>query len=312
MEKLLVVGVDTTTGANVALASTGRYEVQGISLHHRLAFDSFAVEHAGCGDTDALIRLADQFRPSWILHCGSLSASSWDLPVADPTWDRETQIVRSLLDCARAQDARLTVVLTDAVFTGPRMFHDESSPTGSGHPAAAHALAIEQFLADTIALVVRTHAYGWAPEGAEPGMAERIWQALSTGAAAAPDGRRYATPILASDLADLLDRAYRLNLQGLLHVTGAERTSPFRMAGEMAAASGLPAPRSHMGLVDSLVDGADWLSETSLSSRRARRSLEMPMPMLREGLQRFAEQAHSGWRESSRLADPLPAREQAA
>ncbi len=123
--------------------------------------------------------------------------------------------------------------------------------------------------------------------------------------------RRYATPILAADLAGLLDRACQLNLQGLLHVTGAERTSPFRMACEMAAAAGLPAPRSPMGLVDA-GDPADWLSETSLSSRRARRSLEMPMPMLREGLHRFAEQAHDGSRTRSRLAEQLPAHEQAA
>jgi dTDP-4-dehydrorhamnose reductase len=312
MEKLLVVGVDTTLGANLALTSADRCEVLGVSSHHPLACDSFAVEHVRHGDIDALTRLADEFRPSWILHCGSLSASSWDLPVADPAWERESQIVRTLLNSARAQDARLTVVLTDAVFTGPRMFHDESSPTVSRHPAAAHALAIEHMLADTIALVVRTHAYGWAPASTEPGTAERIWQALSTGAGAAPDGRRYATPILASDLAELLHRACQLNLQGLLHLTGAERTSPFRMATEMAAACGLPAPRGHMGLVDTPADGADWLSETSLSSRRGRRILESAMPMLREGLQRFAEQAHNGWRERSRLAKRLPAHEQAA
>jgi dTDP-4-dehydrorhamnose reductase len=312
MEKLLIVGVDTTTGANLALASTDRCDVVGISSQHRISLDGCAVEQVRTGDIDAVVRVADEFRPTWILHCGSLSASSWDLPVADPAWEREPQIVRALLDCARARDAQLTVVLTDAVFTGPRMFHDESSPTGSRHPAADHALAIEQILADTIALVVRTHAYGWAPVGTEPGTAERIWQSLSSGAAGSPDGRRFATPILASDLADLLYRACRLNLQGLLHLTGAERTSPFRMASEMAAAGGLPGPRCHMGLVDAQAEESGWLSETSLSSRRGRRSLESPMPMLRDGLQRFAQQAHNGWRDRCRLAEHLPAREQAA
>ena len=102
-----------------------------------------------------------------------------------------------------------------------------------------------------------------------------------------------------------------MNLQGLWHVTGAERSSPYRLACQLAAASGLSLGRSPLGMVEA-PETADCSNETSLSSRRARRSLDMPMPMLREGLQRFAEQATSGWRERSRLADYAPARGQAA
>lgn len=101
-----------------------------------------------------------------------------------------------------------------------------------------------------------------------------------------------------------------MNLQGLWHVTGAERSSPYRLACQLAAASGLS-----LGAVRwawSSAETADCSNETSLSSRRARRSLDMPMPMLREGLQCFAEQATSGWRERSRLADHAPVRGQAA
>ncbi len=146
------------------------------------------------GDAAAVARVAAEFRPDWILHAGSLSASAWDLPANDPAWSGELAVVRALLDVARATAARLTVVLTDAVFTGPRMFHDESAPTGSGHPAAAHAVAIEQVLGDTVALVVRTHAYGWVPRAESPGRwsestpnsppvgRPRILRRLSTGA----------------------------------------------------------------------------------------------------------------------------------
>ncbi len=311
MEKLLVVGVDTTAGANLALAATGHYRVLGVSLQHPLAFDGFDCEYVR-GDAGAVSRLAEEFCPSLVLYCGCLATSSWDLPVADPAWEREPQFVQGLSDCARRLHARLTVLLTDAVFAGPRMFHEENSPTDSRHPAAAHALAVQQILADTATLVVRTHAYGWAPTGTEPALAERIWQALSGGAGMAPDGHRYATPILASDLAELLDRAWRLDLQGLLHLTGAERTSPFRMACEMAAAFGLPGPRGQAPEVQPPVDRPDDVGETSLGSRRARRSLETPLPMLREGLQRFAQQAHTGWRERSRSLDGSPQRRCAA
>ena len=281
-----------------------------------LAIDGVDTRHLFAGDAAALGHLAADFRPDWILHAGSLSASAWDLPASDPAWPNELAVVSALLDVARTSGARLTVVLTDAVFTGPRMFHDESARTGSPHPAAPYALAIEQLLCDTIALVVRTHAYGWAPVGGEPALAERAYAGLAGGqlaknAAAITDGRRYATPILASDLALLLDRARHLNLQGLLHVSGAERTSPYRLACELAAAAGLPLGTGLSGAVEP-AETPEWLSETSLSSRRARRSLELPMPMLREGLQRFVEQAASGWRQRSRGANHAVLHGQAA
>jgi dTDP-4-dehydrorhamnose reductase len=317
VDRLLVAGVDTVCGANIALALADRWQVLGVSSQPGLAFDDFTTEHVRQGDRTALAQLARDFAPDWLLHCGSLSAPSWDQPTANAAWQHEPQSARVLADCAQALDAPLTVVLTDAVFAGPRMFHDEYTTPASRQPAAAAALAIEKLLADTGALLVRTHAYGWAPAAGEPGTAQQIWQALSTGAALHSDGRRYATPILATDLAELLLRAHGFHMQGLLHLTGAERTSPFRLASEMAAAFALPAPRSRMSVIKSAPettgDRAADVAETSLSTRQARRSLETPMPMLREGLHRFAAQAQNGWRERSRLIAPAVAvREHAA
>ena len=51
-----------------------------------------------------------------------------------------------------------------------------------------------------------------------------------------------------------------------------------------------------------LAGDADVLdrAETSLCSRRARRALELSLPLLREGLQRFSVQAENGWRDQLR------------
>ena len=107
------------------------------------------------------------------------------------------------------------------------------------------------------------------------------------------DGQRYATPILAADLAELLLRAAERNLNGLYHLSGAERTNPFRLASELAAILGLSMPRNPGVHLTPPTDNG-WLLETSLDSRRARRALGMPLPMLREGLERFAQQQAAG------------------
>jgi len=39
---------------------------------------------------------------------------------------------------------------------------------------------------------------------------------------------RHSTPILATDFAEILERAYQQKLRGTYHLAGAERINPFR------------------------------------------------------------------------------------
>ena len=191
-------------------------------------------------------------------------------------------------------DARLLVVSTDGLFAGPRMFHAEDArPAASGRVRDA-AMAVEQALADSSALVIRTHAYGWSPTGAEVNYAERLWNALSRGEPCEGDAERHATPILASDLAELIYKALPLQLRGVIHMTGAERTSPFRFAAALATAGGFAGRQVRLSDDQPRRGNVD---ETSLNTQLVRRQLGTPLPLLREGLARFVTQAAVGYRE---------------
>ncbi len=303
MERLLVTGIDGLVGMNLALKLAEHYETLGLYTRH--VVDS---PHMQCAwwhaDAPAALHvLARDWRPQWIIHCGPLSASNWDPPPCDPLAVAEPHIVTELAALAARLTAQLTVISSDAVFTGPRMFHDETSPADDPTPRAAHVLAMERALADTQALVVRTHAYGWSPVETNAGFAQRAFEALGAGALAEADGLRHATPILATDLAELLARAYELRLHGLYHLAGAERASPFRFVSEMAGILGLHVPPGRAPQFPSTGGRRD---ETSLNSKRARRLLELATPLVREGLARFAEQNVQGWRDRMRAVGAAP------
>ncbi len=128
----------------------------------------------------ALRRCVARWAPQWILHCGPLASSSWDAPSETPWIEEELAVTGALAELARQSCARLTVVSTDAVFAGPRMFHDEQSPATCDLPFARAARAVEECLADRPGvLLVRTHAYGWSPVRTLTSFAERVWQTLS-------------------------------------------------------------------------------------------------------------------------------------
>jgi dTDP-4-dehydrorhamnose reductase len=184
------------------------------------------------------------------------------------------------------------------------MFHDEGCETTATSRWAATVRTLEQQLTARDTLVVRTHAYGWSPVSERAGFAERIWRGLSAGTLTGVDGRRHATPILATDLAELLWRAHEVRLSGLCHLAGAERTSPYHFAYALAAASNLNLPEvSSAG--NAAADDRTALEETSLSSRRARRAMERATPLLRPGLERFAAQRHNGWLDRYSVVGPV-------
>lgn len=293
VDKLMVTGVDGLVGGNVALTLADQCEVVGVS-GRGAGPDGCRILQCDPRDSLELAGLVAAEAPRWLVHCGPLSQSAWDLADAElPDTEYEAYLAAQLAAVAKTVGAHLAVVVSDVVFAGPRMFHTETSMPGAAGPVAAAARAVERALADTDALVVRTHAYGWSPLAAEenclsPHFAERAWQLLSQGDCCEVDSHRHATPILATDLAALLYQALRTEVCGLLHIGGAERTSPFRFAAELALAGNFAGRLVRLPTAPPPV--RPRVEETTLNTHRVRRELATSLPLLRDGLARFAAQ----------------------
>ena len=104
----------------------------------------------------------------------------------------------------RDAGCRLTYLSSDAVFTGPWLFHAEDSPHHCQSLEAVRLRSYEELVARVVpdALIVRTHAFGWSPDG--EGWVESLLGDLEDRAADA-DPVRHATPILATDLVFAID-----------------------------------------------------------------------------------------------------------
>jgi dTDP-4-dehydrorhamnose reductase len=196
-------------------------------------------------------------------------------------------------------DCELTVVSSDGIFTGPWMFHRENGTCYCEDPPARFIRLQEQEVTAVCpdVLVVRTNVFGVSPLPGSGGLIEAILEALQEGLALSLDCMRHATPILATDFADILERAWQHRLQGVYHLAGGERINPFRLACLLADEFGLsPAPLT-------AVERGGWerrefaAGETSLQTRRLRKTLEVPLPLVREGLARLHEQWASGYRD---------------
>lgn len=295
MQTLLVFGVDRVVGANVITTLADRFQVAGIG-QRPVKIQACPTRCVPSLSASQITQLVQKYSPNWIVYAGALAGSSWDSPPSG--LEQEPELAAAVLQASQRVGARLTYVSTDAVFCGPRMFHDEEAPLGAAQAGrcslAAAAAAVEDTLRGSDALLVRTHAYGWSPRLDSPEFAEWLSQALEDGQDMTLDPHCHASPILATDLAELLYQAWRAKQQGTLHLAGAERTSPTRFASELASVLGL----SWRSCGEMAAPPADQpRRESALIARRARQTLGVAMPMLREGLDRFVAQASSGYRD---------------
>lgn len=295
MNHLLIVGIDTVVGANVAATLSERYRISTWTPD-----DRFDVPNCQAVDpADAPGKIVSELQPDWIIYCGPAARSAWEPGTRELLTQTAVSQAHDWANAARDAGARILMVSSDAIFTGPWMFHEEQSPSVC-HSAPAQAVRaaehqVQEACSD--ALIIRTHAFGWSADPEQSGWIESLLREVETNRFVEQDHVRHATPILATDLAEILERACQEGLSGVYHVAGAERVSPLKFTQRLADQFDLPwlAIRRESALSELPQGFAE--GECSLQTKEIRKALCVAMPLLSEGLGRLREQASNEFRD---------------
>lgn len=300
MDKILIVGLDTIAGANLAAVIKERYAVSGLCWETHVTVAGCTTETESC---DEALPVIQRIRPDRILFCSPVAESGWDPQHAILHESELVRLARIWGDAAARTNTALTVLSSALIFTGPWMFHDEESTQFCSSPEAETILAVEKEFQNRVptALIVRTHLFGWSPLGEETGFAAALLDRLRIGESSSIDCIRHASPMLATDLAEILEQIFSADLIGLIHIGGAERINPYRFATMLADQFGYPC--SVTGTMDPVGDreGEFGAGESSLNCRRVRGELAIGLPLAVEGIQRFYEQSLSDFRDQFQI-----------
>lgn len=293
MDKVLIAGIETVVGGNLAASLAQQSSVTGVALDVPVQIAGVRLEPREASSPEAVRQIVQKVRPTRVVLCGNAARSGWDGGASPGAADLEQASWWS--EAVREAGSQLTLIASDAIFTGPWMFHAENSHSLCPSSAAQIARDIEaRVLANCPdALIVRTHAFGWQP-GEKPGWIESLLTRLERGFDTDLDCIRYASPILATDLSDIIAGAWTAGLSGIYHIAGAERVNPVQFASRLAEQFHLPIPLTMAK--ESLIGRPSGFGcgETSLQTRKIRRALGVSMPMLGEGLQRLFQQHVEG------------------
>lgn len=296
METVLVIGLDTVAGANIATCLSSRYRVVGLTSTTPVSIQGCETHTYLEDDVETAEHWLSLVRPHWVVYCGVAAHSAWSVDPAKFSAKDPVVAVRNWVNAAELHSARFTHISSDAIFTGPWMFHEEdcSGMCESEQAEIIRAIEREVSLCDNT-LIIRTNVFGWNPATYGAGEIENLVQELEAGTYSKLDCYRHATPLLATDLAAIIEHAYQERLTGIFHVAGGERISPVEFVQRLATTFGLTVPVLPRATVLNERTTGFANGETSLHTRKIRRALSISMPMLDDGLQRLFDQQHNGF-----------------
>lgn len=299
MQTILIFGIQTVAGANIACAWSTKARVVGVA-------DGTPLELTGVEILDGRIpgnepaRLLADVRPDLVLDASCCGDSPWNPKTLLATAEQCEQSAQRANACA-SLEIPFVLLSSDAVLTGPWMFHEEDSAYHCNSVVSQRLLKLETRVLETCpqSLVVRTHPIGWSPinNAKETGWLESLLEQARAGQPCQELCQPgYATPILASQLATLLQQAIASGLTGLYHIAGAERVNRLQFARRLTDILGVRQFRSP--LVEGHFSRAERESfacgEMSLQTRKARQELGLSMPTLTESLEILNQQRHNG------------------
>ena len=221
------------------------------------AADILALGHAGeCGvsgaatarmdlaDLEALPRYLEEFRPTYVLHVGAMTAVGDCYTQPELATRVNTEATGVLAEEADALGARLVFSSTDMVFGGDAAPYSESdSPSPLSHYGRTKAAAECKLAPFERHLVVRIPLmYGFAVTPRRTTFASQV-AALRKGEPLRLFTDEYRTPVWLEDAAAALIALARSDVQGVIHVSGPERLSRFEMVERFARRLGIVGAR---------------------------------------------------------------------
>lgn len=283
MKSVIVVGAETVVGAVLESRLSGHGCLHTVA---RPDCRGKTGDAAVPNEAELVERLRDLDVHRLVL-CGAASESSW---AGEPSDLSTLESERVWLRAAAQVDIHVTLVTSDAVFTGPRLFHSETSVSYARHSAAVAFRALEDVAMElnSATLVLRTNLLGTSSSGNS--WVDRLATAIHRGETVSQCPFSHASPMAVSDFADLVLLAWQGGLSGVYHAGGGERVSPFQVARKLADQWRPEGWKLVVPLMDRAESqGRFGGGETSLQSRKLRRALGVSLPLVPETIRKIAD-----------------------
>jgi dTDP-4-dehydrorhamnose reductase len=297
MKKVLITGASGLLGINLALTAQRRgYKVVGVTLERDIHGTPFELFHMDLTKPGQVKKIINDTQPDSIINCVALT----DVDRCEQI-PEEAQQVNAILPCQLAVEShqagiKLVQISTDAVFNGIKGDYVEDD-----HPSPLNVYASTKLDGETAvlendpwALVCRVNFYGWSITG-HRSLAEWFYNKLSAGESIRGFTDALFSPLLATDLADIILKLIEHDSHGIFHVVNPESISKYDFGVALAKRFDLdPSMITPASIFD-----ANMLATRSpklnLNPAKLMKELKVNLPDQVTGISRFHNQYLDGY-----------------
>jgi dTDP-4-dehydrorhamnose reductase len=296
VKRFLITGGSGLLGCNLALTLSERIDIVATYFQHPLYFENVEMIKMDIANAKETYEAIEKYKPNVLIHCAGETRVDYCEDHPDEAFRINVKGTENLVRAVSLLKAKFVYISTDSIFDGLQgMYAEEGIP----NPINAYAKTkltgeevVQKFANDY--LIVRTNIYGWNP-GTKLSLAEWVLRRLEKGHMVPSFSDIYFSPILTTDLAEILAEMIISDLGGLYHVASSERCSKFDFARMICRVF-----EKNDGLVQEAFSEEAGLvalrpKDTSLDVRKVTKALGRPMPGIMEGLRRFRRQFEDGY-----------------
>jgi dTDP-4-dehydrorhamnose reductase len=254
-------------------------------------------------DPDAVLRSVRDARPDAIVHAAIWNAFAGLLSDRRRAWESFVPATRHVVDAANAADAHVVLISTDWVFDGTQGPAAEDEPPNPintyGFLKAMSELVVrERAERGTVARIAGVQGVHRARPKTLREQDAGFGYLVASVVDALSEGRRFtvwddpglntiATPILATDAAELILRALEREALGTLHCVGSEHIDRVTLARRAVTAFGLDEDLLSVGPPEETMNAP---YDTSLDATRTAETLGVTLPSVNDLLAGLREQ----------------------
>ncbi|MBT6050238.1 MAG: UDP-4-amino-4,6-dideoxy-N-acetyl-beta-L-altrosamine transaminase [Candidatus Scalindua sp.] len=285
--RLLITGVSGLLGNNFAYYFKDKYEILGLYNSHPVIIDGIRTGECDITCKDSVIRVINEFNPSIILHCASIT----DIEQCERDKDiaekinvlSTTYLTKSVID----QDVKLVYISTDAVYDGVRGGSSESDKVNPlnfyGRSKYEGELEIAK---KENALIFRTNIFGWNIQN-KKSLGEWVLDELQSNRRIKGFKDACFSSIYTLEFARIIDIAIRQGLSGVYNCGSADSCSKYEFATKIADCFGFDKALISPTSIDDFDFQAERGKRLDLNVNKLQRKLDYRFPTVDQSIEAF-------------------------
>jgi UDP-4-amino-4,6-dideoxy-N-acetyl-beta-L-altrosamine transaminase/dTDP-4-dehydrorhamnose reductase len=285
--KLLITGVSGLLGNNLAYYFKEKYEILGLYNSHPITVNGIRTEKCDIFHKDSVKKIIQEFNPSIIFHCASLTNIDQCEIDKDITKKINVLSTKHLVECVANKNVKLIYISTDAVYDGIK---GDFSENDNINPLNYYGLSKYEGELEIAkkenSLIFRTNIFGWNIQS-KKSLGEWMLDELKANRNINGFKNAYFSSIYTLEFARIIDIAIQKDLSGIYNCGSADTCSKYEFAIKIANCFGFNKALIDPISIDEFNFRAKRGEKLTLNVKKLQNELDYKLPTIGQSIETF-------------------------